>query len=166
MDTMSTTSSSTPPITFNSLQRRRSSVHHHPPLQQQHTQNNNVNVATLQSVSVPRQQQQQQQQQQQPLQQPHQSGLRGENATATSASKLSLNISSYNIKTELDSGALPAKPLLRSQYSRSSNALYMDSSSSELLTSSNLQLDQKGNHHSSLARPNVHSFPQIASVES
>lgn len=142
-DTMSTTSS-TPPITFNSLQRRRSSVHHHPPLQQ-HIHNSNA--VPPQSVNVARQQ----------PSQSHQIGLRGENTTSAS-SKPSLNqvISTYNSKTDFDSNGLE-RPQLRSEYSRSSNALYMDSSSDEqhekLLTSSNFHLDKGSN--TSLTRPNV-----------
>ncbi|KAL5275166.1 hypothetical protein ACFFRR_001241 [Megaselia abdita] len=146
-DTLSTTSS-TPPITFNSLQRRRSSVHHRPPLPQH---SHNSNAAVHQNVPAPRQH----------PSQSHQCGLRGENTT--SASKLSLNqvISTYNSKTDLNSNHFE-RPQLRSEYSRSSNALYMNSYTDEHephekhLTSSNLQLDKESS--TSLARPNSINF--------
>lgn len=138
---MSTTSS-TPPITFNSLQRRRSAVHHHPPLQQHIHSSNSISP---QIISIPRQQPPQLQQ----------CGLRGENTT--SASRLSLNqvISSYNSKTDLDSNGFE-RPQLRSEYSRSSSSLYMNSSTDEHekpSTSTNFKVD-KGSS-TSLARPNV-----------
>lgn len=140
------TASSLPPITFNSLQRRRSAVHHHPSLQQ-HTHNSNTILP--QTISIPKQQPPQFQQ----------CGLRSENTTSTSRFSLNQVISSYNSKTDLNSNAFE-KPKLRSEYSRSSNSLCMNSSADEhygkALTSSSVNVD-KGSSIS-LARPNVITF--------
>lgn len=169
------TTSSLPPITFNSLQRRRSAVHHHPSLQQH---SHNSNTILPQSICIA-------QQQPPPLQQ---CGLRGENTTSTSRLSLNQVISSYNSKTDLNSNAFE-KPQLRSEYSRSSNSLCMNSSADKhhgkALTSSNVNVD-KGSS-TSLVRPNVitfdfqvgcpssfcmffliaeHQFPQIAHIKS